>query len=286
MDKTITANKTKLKRKKSFGVLDIFFIPFCLLWCYPFIWLISNAFKTQSEMFMNGLRVIPETPTFDNFLRAWESAKFDVYMVNSFIVTTGVVILVLFVAATSGYALRRDNFPGKKIILALFLGTMFFPKSVSMLPLYQIINAFGLNNTYAGIILAIGGPAHVMAILLFMRYFATVPKDLEEAAHLDGAPYPLIFVKIMIPLAKPVFATVAIFNFISSWNDFMAPLIFTLNRPELRTLGVGLYAFFGEGTADWTGLCAAATIATIPIMIVFLLFQNAFIDGLEGAVKG
>ena len=266
--------------------LDIFFIPFCLMWCYPFIWMFSNSFKSMSEMFMDGLRLIPENPSLDNYIRAWSAAKFERYMLNSFVVTIGVVLLVLIVASTCGYALRSATLPGKTLILGLLLGTMFFPKSVSVLPLYQIVNALHLNNTYAGIILAIGGPAHVMAILLFMRYFITIPNDLEEAAIIDGASYPRVFFSIMLPLAKPVIATVSIFNFISAWNDFMTPLVFTLNKPELRTLGVGLYAFFGEGTADWTGLCAAASIAIIPIMAVFLLFQNAFIDGLEGAIKG
>lgn len=279
-------SKQKLTTKRfRINWTDIFFIPFCLLWCYPFIWLISNSFKTQSEMFMNGLRLIPDEIIFDNFVRAWESAKFSIYIANSFIVTFGVVAMVLFVASTSGYALRND-FPGKKFIITLLLTTMFFPSSVSILPLYQIINAFGLNNSYAGIILAMAGPAHVMAIFLFMKYFATIPKELEEAAFMDGAKVPRIFLTIIVPLAKPIFATVFIFNFISSWNNFMVPLIFTLNKPTLRTIGVGLYSFFGENSSDWTGLCAATTIATLPIIIIFLFFQDAFMDGLGGSVKG
>lgn len=276
--------KQNIKWKKL--LIHLGFIVFCLLWCYPFIWMVSNAFKTQSEMFMNGLQIIPDAPTLENFARAWESAKFSTYTFNSVIVTCGSVLIVLFVASTCGYALRTKNFPGKKVILGLFLGTMFFPKSVSILPLYQIINAMNLDGTYAGIILAIAGPSHVMAILLFMKYFETIPKELEESAKIDGAGYIRTFATIMIPLAKPVFATVTIFNVISSWNDFMTPLVFTLNKPSLRTLGVGLYAFFGEGTSDWTGLCAAATIAIIPILVVFLFFQKSFIEGLEGSVKG
>ena len=274
------------KIRKIITGTDLFFAPFCLIWCYPFIWMFSNSFKTQSEMFMNGLRIIPEEPTLQNYIRAWGTARFDQYMLNSFIVTFGVVLLVLAVSSTCGYALRSSSLPGGKILIAILMGTMFFPKSVSILPVYQIVNMLHLNNTYAGIILAIGGPSHVMAILLFMRYFMAAPKELEDAAIIDGASYPVVFWRVMLPLAKPVIATVAIFNFISAWNDFMIPLVFTLNKPQLRTLGVGLYAFFGEGTADWVGLCAASSIAIIPIVAVFLLFQNSFMDGLEGAIKG
>jgi len=275
-----------IKRRITITIIDLIFIPLCLLWCYPFIWLVSNSFKTQKDMLTNGLSLITANPTLENFARAWESAKFEQYLLNSVIITLGVVALVLTVASTAGYSLSKEKVPGKKLILGLLLATMFFPKSVGILPLFQIINALGINNTHLGIILAIGGPAHVMAILLFMKFFVTVPKELEESGIIDGAKYYQVFLKIMLPLAKPVFATVGIFNFVSAWNDFMVPLVFTLNRPSLRTLGVGLYAFFGEGTTDWTGLCAAATMGITPIMIVFLMFQRFFITGLEGAVKG
>lgn len=282
----MTKKKKFLKKLPKLGILDLIFIPLCFGWCYPFIWMVSNAFKTPKDMLTNGLTIVTANPTLENFKRAWEAAKFEQYLLNSVIITMGVVFLVLVVASTAGYGLSKENVPGKKIILTLLLATMFFPKSVSILPIFQIINALGINNTYFGIILAIAGPAHVMAILLFMKYFATVPRELEESAYIDGAKYYQVFLRIMLPLSKPVFATVGIFNFVSAWNDFMVPLVFTLNRPKLRTLGVGLYAFFGEGTTDWTGLCAAATMAIMPIMIVFLFFQKFFITGLEGAVKG
>ncbi len=285
--KTVKSSKLfKLNYMKKSIATNVIFIPLCFLWCYPFLWMVSNAFKTPPEMFLKGLRIIPEKPVLYNFVRAWKAARFEQYLLNSVIITCGVVILVLIVASMAGYAFAKQNLAGKKLLLAVLLATMFFPKSVGIIPIYKIINALGLNNTYLGVILAIGGPAHVMAILLFMRYFMSVPKELEESVRIDGGGYLTVFIRIMLPLAKPVFATVGIFNFISAWNDFMVPLIFTLNKPSMRTIGVGLYAFFGEGTADWTGLCAAATIAIIPIITVFLAFQRFFIEGLEGSVKG
>jgi len=267
-------------------LLHLFFIPLTLLWCYPFIWMVSSSFKTQQEMFMNGLRLIPQNPTLDNVVRAWKSAKFELYFFNTVIVTIFVVAIVLIVASTSGYALGRGNMPGKKIIIACLIATMFLPKSVTILPIFHLINRLGLNNSLFGVILAEAGPAHVMAILLFASFFAGIPNELEESALLDGTKYPRIFVSIMLPLAKPVIATVGIFNFVGAWNEFLAPLVFTLNKPSLRTLGVGMYSFFGEQTVDWTGLAAGAMITVIPIIIIFLLFQKFFIEGLEGAVKG
>lgn len=267
-------------------VYNVFFSAFCFLWVYPFLWLISGSFKTQSDMFMHGLNLIPEKLEFTNISRAWVSAKFSIYLLNSCLVTIGVVLIVLVVASLTGYALGRGKLPGKSYITMIMIAAMFLPASAILLPTFQIINALNLNNTRIGVILAIAGPVHAMAIMLFMRYFASIPDELEEAARLDGANYFQTYWHIMVPLSMPIVATVGIFNFIGAWNNFMIPLVFTLNKPNLRTLGVGLYSFFGEGTTDWPGLCAAAAISTIPIMVVFLSFQKYFIGGLEGAIKG
>ncbi len=276
----------KRRRLLSNIALNGIFLPLGFVWGFPFIWMLSNAFKTESEMFMGGLRLLPLAPTLANFPRAWTSVKFEQSFLNSVVVTVFVVLIVLAVASTSGYALGRRSMPGKKLVIGALLVTMFFPKSVSILPLFKLIHAMGLNNTIWGVILAIAGAAHVMAILLFSSYFGSIPNELEDSARIDGATYPTVFFRIMAPLAKPVFATVGIFNFIAAWNDFMVPLVFTLNKPGLRTLGVGMYAFFGEGSSDWTGLCAAAVMTLLPNIVVFLFFQRYFIEGLEGAVKG
>ncbi|MQA06911.1 MAG: ABC transporter permease subunit, partial [Streptosporangiales bacterium] len=122
--------------------------------------------------------------------------------------------------------------------------------------------------------------------LLFMGYFAAVPKELEESAILDGAGHIRMYWQIMLPLAKPVIGTVAIFNFIGTWNSFLIPLVLTLTRPELRTLGVGIYSFSGEFGTDWTGLAAGSVITIVPIIVVFLWLQRYFIEGLAGSVKG
>ena len=163
---------------------------------------------------------------------------------------------------------------------------MFMPKGFTIIPVYALINAMGLNNSLAGVILAEVGNAHVLFILLFAAHFSGLPKDLEEAAEIDGCGFLRTFLQIMLPLSKPMIATTAIMQFMFSWNSFLIPLVFTLSKPELRTLGVGMYQFVGENSIDWTGMAAAACISLLPIIVVFVLFQRYFIEGVAGAVKG
>jgi ABC-type glycerol-3-phosphate transport system permease component len=171
------------------------------------------------------------------------------------------------------------------VIVGILVGTMFIPQGYTIIPLFDLINSLGLGKGLLGAVLAQAGPSHVIQILLFMGYFSGVPKELEEAARIDGAGYWRIFWTVMLPLAKPVLGTVTLFVFISSWNAFFVPLIFTLGNPDLRTLGVGMYSFYGEFTTDWTGLAAGAFISLVPIIIVFICLQKTFVEGLAGAVK-
>ncbi|WP_205857140.1 carbohydrate ABC transporter permease [Phytoactinopolyspora endophytica] len=259
-------------------------LPLAILWVYPFIWMVSTAFKAESP-FADALRLIPEVFTLDNFQRAWDVGNFGQYFFNTVVVTAGVVAIVIIVSSLAGYGLGRGDMPGRKLIVGALVATMFLPSGYSIIPVFLLIDSLGLNNSLAGVILAMAGPAHVVAILLFMGYFAALPKELEEAATIDGAGHPRIYARIMLPLAKPVVGTVAIFNIIGAWNAFLVPLVFTLTRPDLRTIGVGMYSFFGEFGTDWSALAAAAVIAIAPIVVVFLWLQKFFIEGIAGAVK-
>ncbi|WP_083288575.1 carbohydrate ABC transporter permease [Jiangella alba] len=263
----------------------LFLIPFCLIWVYPFVWVASSAFKSQSEMLLGGLSVIPEDWTFDNFRRAWDVANFGSYSINTVIFSFGVVAVVLIVSAMAGYALGRGNMGGRNVIIGVLVTTMFIPTGFTIIPVFELVNSLGLNNTLFGAVLAAAAPVHVVQILLFMGYFAGMPRELEEAARIDGAGYIRVFTRIMLPLAKPIIGTVTLFTFISSWNAFFIPLVFTLGAPDLRTLGVGMYSFYGQYTTDWTGLAAGAFISLLPIIAVFLFLQRTFVEGLAGAVK-
>ncbi len=266
--------------------LNVFFILLSVVYLYPLVWIVSSAFKTDAQMWASSINLLPKPAVLDNFVRAWKTANFSVYFINTVIFAASVVVLTIILAGTSGYVLGRFEFKGKRIILGLLLVTLVIPRATTIIPLFTISRILGLLNMRLGYILAYLGQTLVIAIMLFIGFFIGVPKELEESAAMEGANFPQIFFKIILPLSKPVMATVAITNAIGAWKAFMIPLVFTFGKPELRTLGVGMYAFVGEFATDWTGMTAAAVISLIPMMIIFLMFQKYFIRGLAGAIKG
>ncbi len=265
-------------------IVSLILIPFCFLWVYPFLWMISASLKTQAEIF-GGLGLIPHSLQWSNFSRAWTQAHIGRYFVNTVVITVASVAIVVVTTALIGYVLGRYSFPGKKAVLAFFVATVFLPEGYTIIPVFTLINTLGLGNSLWGVILGQSGGAHVIDILLFAGFFSQLPRELEEAALMDGAGFFRIFWQIMLPLATPVIATAIILQFMASWNDFLLPLVLTLSRPELRTLAVGVYAFQGEFFTDWSGMAAAATISLLPIIVVFLFLQRYFVQGIAGAVK-
>ncbi|MCS7464129.1 carbohydrate ABC transporter permease [Paenibacillus doosanensis] len=256
------------------------------VWIYPFLWMISASFKSQDEFFAKGLSLIPDSLNGANFARAWDAGHFDRYFMNSVIVTIAVIVIVLCITATCGYALGRYAFKGKRLIITVLAASMFVPLEFSIIPVFELIKHLGLMNSLGGIILAESGGGHLVFVLLFAGFFRQVPKELEEAAIMDGCGFFRTFVHIMLPLSKPIVGSAVIMQFIWTWNSFLLPLVLTLSNPDLRTLAVGLYALRGENIVDWTGIAAGGTIALVPIIIVFLLLQRYFVDGMAGAIKG
>jgi len=268
------------------------FLPHVLLvgvlfvWIYPFLWMLSASFKNESEFFTKGLSLIPASFDLSNYVRAWNAGNFDRYFINSIIITIAVIIIVLVITATCGYALGRYSFPGKKVILTILGISIFFPMEFSLIPVFQLIKSMGLMNSLLGVIFAESGGGHVLFVLLFASFFRAVPKELEEASIMDGCNFLQTFIHIILPLSKPIIVSVIIMQFVWTWNSFLLPLVLTLSTPDLRTLAVGLYALRGENIVDWTGIAAGGTIALAPIIIIFLFLQRYFIDGIAGAVKG
>lgn len=256
-----------------------------LVWVYPFLWTLSASLKGSLEIFTSGLNLIPRNWAWENYSRAWEDAGFSRYMLNSVIITVGSVAVVLIRTSLTGYVLARYNFIGKKVVIGVFLATIFIPAGYTIIAVMKLSQELGLLNTHLGIILALSGGGHVAAILLYAGYFSRIPRELEEAAVLDGASFFQIFRSIMLPLAGPVTATVSVLTFLSTWNAFFVPLVFTFSRPDLRTLAVGMLAFRGEHSTDWSGLAAAATLSLIPVMLLFMFLQRYFMEGIAGAVK-
>ncbi|GAA0179147.1 carbohydrate ABC transporter permease [Clostridium sediminicola] len=274
-----------LKKFKTIGTHTLL-LMLSFVWIYPFLWMVSASFKSQDELFKRGLSLIPENFTFDNFIRAWQKANFETYFINSIIVTTATVLLVLMASSMTGYALGKFNFKGKKIIMTTLLASMVIPLGFTIIPIYQLLKNLGLVNSRLGLILAESGGNHIIYILLFASFFAQAPKELGEAAKIDGCGFFKTFALIMFPLAKPIIGSVIIMQSIWTWNSFLLPLTLTLSNESIRTLSVGLYVLKGENVVDWTGIAAGGAIALIPIIIVFISLQKYFVEGIAGSVKG
>lgn len=275
------------KRKITVGEIftHIFLLCCSVVWLYPIVWTILSSFKPQKEFFKDRLSLIPDTFTLENYIRVWSKASFGTYFLNSVIVTVCSVALVLVMTNMTGYVLGRYRFMGRGVLMAVFLSSICIPLVSTLIPVYQIVKTMGLMGTKLGLILSGAGGAHVVFLLLFSSYYSTIPRDLEDAAAIDGCGFLGTYLRVMMPLSSPINTTVIIMESVWTWNAFQLPLILTLNNPAARTLAVGLYAFKGENTVDWTGICAGGAIAMVPIIIIFIAFQKYFINGMAGAVK-
>ncbi|MEV4582262.1 carbohydrate ABC transporter permease [Nonomuraea jabiensis] len=256
-----------------------------VIWVYPFLWTVSAAFKTQAGMFTGGASLMPDLWSFENFERAWVNAGFSQFFFNTVLYSVASTVIELVKSALCGYVLARYDFPGRRLLHRMIVATLFIPVASIIIPQFVLVEQLGLLNTRAGVILAMSGSAGALYVLLFIGFFASVPDDLFDAAKLDGAGFLRTF-QVIIPLAKPVIAVVVIFQFISNWNEFNIPLVFTLSQPELQNLAVGMLSFKGEHVTDWTGFAAGMTISFAPMLLVFLFFQSYFVRGLAGATKG
>lgn len=273
---------SRFTRYNLIALLVLSFIS--IIWLYPFLWVLMASFKTQRDMFTAGAQLWPETWVFDNFARAWTKARFGDYFFNTVLYSVAATVIEVVKASMCGYVLARYRFPGRDFLYKLILATLFIPIASVIIPQFVLIKELGLLNTRTGVILALSGGAGALYVLLFTGFFRSIPEDIFDSAKIDGAGFLQTF-RLVLPLARPIIATVVIFQFTQTWNEFNIPLIFTLGKPELRSLAVGMYAFQGEFSFDWTGFAAGTVITIIPVVIVFLMFQSYFVHGLSGAVK-
>jgi len=275
----------RILRRLPWWIAVAFLVGVAILWIYPFVWMLSASLKDNMEVFAAGLKLIPSSLHFENYIRAWEDANFGRYLINTVIVTLWTVFIVTVRCACAGYVLGRYRFRGSRIFLGVLVATLFVPTGYTIIPIVQVSLQLGVIDSLSGMVLALSGAANVSAILIYAGYFRQMPKELEEAAVVDGAGFLRIFVSIMLPLAMPVTATVALLTFLATWNAFFLPLVFSFSRPELRTLSVGMQAFVGENAVDWTGMAAAGIISIVPVVLLFFFLQRFFVEGIAGAVK-
>lgn len=241
----------------------------------PFLWMFTTSLQTRSQTYTN-LSLFPNSWHWENYLKAWDAAPFAQYYVNSMVMSLGIVLGHVVFDALAAYVFARLEFPFKRTIFVLLLAALMIPTFVTVIPAYAIISTLGWIDTYFALI--VPRLADVFGIILLRQYFSTIPKDLDDAARIDGCSRIGIFFRIIVPLSIPAFATLTIFSFLFAWNDFLWPLLVT-NTDSSRTIQIGLSSFVGRYGTSWNYLMAGTLTATIPSVILFIFFQKALIRG-------
>src|SRR5690554_3446699 len=257
-----------------------------IVWVFPLVWAISTSLKDINEIIMPGIHVIPQKVTFINYITILRSSTVPLFrwLLNSLLSTSLHVILYLIVSSLAAFAFARLKFKGKEVIFWICLSSMMIPGIINFVPNFLIVDQLGWINTLFPMIFP--GLSGVFGVFLLRQFMNSIPKELDEAAKIDGASNFYVYRKIILPLTKPALATLAIFSFQGNWNDFMWPLIVT-DVNEMRTLTSGLYIFQGSYNYSYGQLMAGAVISALPVLLIFILLQRYFIQGISlTGVKG
>lgn len=266
--------------------LWILLVAVAAIWIAPFVFILFSAMKANSEIMTSSAFAPPKDVAWVNFSKAWVKGNFSELFLNSVIITVVKVPVGLMISAMAAYALARIRMRwGKALLLFVLLGAM-IPFQVMLAPLFTVVNGFGLIDTYLGIILpylAFGVPYQVF---ILHGFFRAIPKELSEAALIDGASHFTTFRRVFLPISLPVLAALLILDFVSTWNEFAMALVL-LQDKHMWTLPLGLMSFQGQFSNDYGQLNAAIVMTVIPAVIVYLIFQRYFVSGLtSGAIKG
>jgi len=259
-------------------------ILLALLVLFPVIWIVLSSFKPQNELFRQPLSLLPRAFTLQNYSQALSQGNFLRYFGNSLFVSVTSTLLAVLINVMAGYALAKYIFPGRDLIFTLMLSTLMIPLQVIMIPIFLQLKNFGLLNTLWGLI--IPPAATPMGIFLARQYMVTLPNSMIEAARIDGAGEATLFRRVILPLSLPIVATITIFSFMWRWNDYLWPLIVITDNKK-QTIQQALANFVGQLQINWSQLLAMTTVAIVPVVLVFLVFQQFFMTGISaGAVKG
>ncbi len=278
-----------MKKSNTFSVYNVIcalvLIVMFLICVYPIVWMILGSFKGNGEFYTN-IWGLPKSFGFENYRTAWRDGQMARRFINSLIVTIGSMCVLIPSTTCAAYAVARLNFKGKGLIYAYLLLGIMIPAGVLGIPTFTVAMKLKLLNSHFGLMLVYAAQNIAMGMFIMRGFFLSLPKELEEAALIDGCSRFGCFVRIILPLAKAGVATQVIFNGLTIWNDYyMANIMIT--RDELRTLPLSVAAFVGRHTTDYPQLFAMLTMATLPIIIIFILSQRSFIEGVAaGAVKG
>lgn len=270
----------RIQRKKFpvaglFAHLALAFGGLCMI--IPFLWMLSTSLKSDQQAYIFPPIWIPDPVMWSNYQTVWEALPFDRFLLNSAIVSILVTLGQLLTCSMGAFAFARLRFPGREKLFLLYLGTMMIPFQVTMIPVFILVKYFKWLDTYQGLIVPCLFSAY--GTFLLRQFFMSIPSELEDAAKIDGCSYWRIFWNIVLPLSKPALATLGIFVFMWSWNNFLWPLLIT-NTLEMKTLPLGLAYFLGQYTIYWNLLMAGTTIALVPVLVVFFFAQRYFVEGI------
>lgn len=254
-----------------------------LLMLGPALIIVNVALKTNQE-FLNTPLTIVKSLQWHNFVEAWVQAEMGLYFKNSLFFTLLVSVGTCFVATLAAFPIARKHFKGSNVIYLLFLSALFLP--VGLVPLIVVMKYLGFTNTYHGFILLKIGSSLSIAVFILTGFIKGLPRELDEAAAIDGCGYLRYIMMMVFPLIKPAFLTVAMLTGIGTWNDFITPFLFLTDK-EMRPLTAGLYLFFGQYSTNWTILAAGIMVVAAPIILVYFFLQKYIISGVtSGAIKG
>ena len=277
VEKEIRLAKFMSKESWNFKYTDFFSLGVLVFGAFIVLLPLLVVFVTSFAPTGASVEILPNKLSLANYRDAWQQGNFLLAFANSTLVAVAVTAFQIVTSALGGYALARLKFRGKQALLLIILATLVIPFQLLVIPIFLVLKWGHLINTYGALILptAVNG----FGIFLLRQYFQTIPVELEEAAAIDGANRLQILWRVMLPLARPALVTLFLFTFIGEWNDLFKPLVFT-TRPELRTVQLALAEFQQQFTNNWSLMMAAVAIATIPVMVLFLIGQRQFIEGI------
>ncbi len=248
-----------------------------LIIIFPFVWMVLTSLKYENDVVVYPPHLFPSAFTLDAYVNIWGRIPFARYFLNTFIFAGGVTIISLFFDSLTAFALSRLHFPGRDAIFVFILVALMLPFQVTFIPVFVTVTSLGLLNTFGGLI--IPRATNAFGIFMLRQFFSNLPRELDDAARLDGASEFLIYRRVILPLSVPAILTLAIFHFMYNWNDFLWPLLIA-NSETMRTLPAGLALFMGQHVVEYAVLMAGATLALLPLFIAFLFMQKYFVQGI------
>ncbi len=272
------------------AIIFVFLLIMAALIVYPIVYIVMGSFKENLELLKGGANPFPQEFVIENYIEAWQQANFAVYTKNSVILSFGTMLVTLISCSMAGYVFDRKNFKYKEALYSVFVAFMFVNVgSVTLRPLFELAVSVNLHQSLISVILIVAGAGQATYIFLVRGFTSAIPKEIDEAAKIDGCNFFQIYYIIILPLLKPVLATIGLLSFRAGWNEYVMPLVFTMSNEEMRplTVGVTMLRNAGDGAAAWNILFAGSTLSIVPILLVYVFTSKYFMKGMtSGAVKG